>query len=100
MLFHPTVHADNPPETWVVVKVADRCWHLRTKDDVTLQYACKTKREAEALKTSGFYVNLYEKERRWYAGETVDAWKPFRTSRNYPGSPLAQRDADAAMASA
>jgi len=75
MLFKPEDHANNPPETWQVVKVAERCWHLRTKDGGTLD-SQPTKKAAEALKVEGFYVNLYEKERRYYAGEDVPGWKP------------------------
>lgn len=75
MLFKPEDHAANGPETWLVVKATDRIWHLRTKDGGVLQ-SCSTKREAEALRTSGFYVNLYERERRWYGGELIPGLRP------------------------
>jgi len=35
-------------------------------------------REAEDLKTSGHLVDLYNKEGRWYAGEDIPGWRPFR----------------------
>lgn len=77
MLFPAEAHADNPPESWQVVKAADRIWHLTTKDGGVLD-SVKTKREAEALKVSGPYVSLYEKEGKWFAGEPVPGWKPYK----------------------
>lgn len=74
---NPERHADNPPETWRVVKVADRNWQLQTKDGGVLESGRKTRREAEELLTTGFYVDLYDKERRWYAGEPVAQWRPY-----------------------
>lgn len=76
MLFPPETHADNPPSTWTVVRRAPKLYAVVTKDGVELETR-KTKREAAALLTSGFCVDLYEKERRWYAGETVAGWRPF-----------------------
>lgn len=75
-LFFYDDHADNPPETWRVVKVADRLWHLESKEGACLD-SFKTKREAEINRTMGWAVRLYEQERRWYAGESVPSWKPF-----------------------
>lgn len=77
MLFSPDEHAANGPETWQVVKAGERVWHLRTRDGATLEYNIPTKREAEALKTDGHLVRLYEQERRWYAGEHVAGWRPY-----------------------
>jgi hypothetical protein len=73
----PDEHAANPPETWRAVKVAGRCWHLDTAGGVTLGGRYETRRAAEADKVSGFYVRLYEEERRWYAGEPVTGWRPY-----------------------
>ena len=66
MLFSREEHADNGPATWSAVKVADRCWHLVTRSGDVLHYG-RTRRECEELTRSGFYVNLYERERRAYA---------------------------------
>lgn len=75
-------HAANPPESWVAVKVADRAWDLRTKDGVTLgRYP--SKKAAEADKTSGFYTRMYDQERRWYAGEQIPNWKPYKESTRH-----------------
>lgn len=77
MLFSgPEAHAANPPDSWVVVKVVDRCWHLRTKDGGVLETRT-TRRAAEECRTSGFVAELYEKERRWFAGENVHPWRPW-----------------------
>jgi len=72
----PEQHAANPPESWRVVKVAERTWRLTDTEGVTLD-TCTTRRAAELAKVKGFWVNLYEKERRWLAGELVAGWKPY-----------------------
>ncbi len=76
MFANPTEHAANPPSTWVVKKAGEKLWHLCSKDGVVIDRAT-TKKAAEAMKTSGFNATLYEKETRWYAGATVDGWKPY-----------------------
>jgi hypothetical protein len=75
----PEEHAANPPSSWQVVKAGPRLWHLTTRDGGVLKSE-QTKTAAEAERESGFYVNLYEKERRWYAGEPVPGWKPYKES--------------------
>ena len=82
MLFNRDEHRENPPITWVVVKAADRCWHVRTKDGVTLAYDVKTKKVAEEMKITGFLVSLYHKECLWYAGEQVNGWRPSSVERD------------------
>jgi hypothetical protein len=87
MALHRTIeeHDANPPESWQVVKVAPRTWHLRQADhkpgDGPLT-SCETKARAEALKVSGFFVDLYEREGRWMRGEPVAGWKPYRSAVN------------------
>lgn len=71
----PVEHAANPPQTWEVVKVGERLWHLVAAGAVLTSE--KTRREAKRARTEGFYVNLYEKERKQFAGESVDGWKPY-----------------------
>lgn len=66
----PETHAANPPETWVVVKVSERNWHLRDRQGATLERGT-TKRECECAREVGFIRNLYDDETRWYAGATV-----------------------------
>ena len=73
----PEEHAANPPESWQAVKVAAGCWHLTTAAGVALGGSYKTRKAVEADKTSGFFVNLYRQEARWYAGEAVTGWKPY-----------------------
>lgn len=79
MFSSPEEHAANPPSSWLVVKVADRCWHLTTKDGVVLEYGSRGRGKAatEALKAGGHSFRHYEDERRWYAGETVQNWRPY-----------------------
>jgi hypothetical protein len=74
MLFSPEDHPKHPPHTWTVEKRGRR-WALTVGDSVIDTFA--TKREAEENKISGMYATLYEKERRWFAGERVDNWKPY-----------------------
>lgn len=73
-LFMKEDHAANPPETWQVRKVAERRWELFVP--IYGLETFPTKKAAEAAKVSGFLVNLYEKERRYYAGQDVPGWKP------------------------
>lgn len=75
MLFAREDHADNAPSTWTVRK-SGRRWQLCTKDGSVL-HTCDTKREAEGLKTGGFYFDLYNDEGRWFKGEKVRDWKPY-----------------------
>lgn len=72
----PVEHAANPPESWRVEKGVTRLWFLKTKDGVTLE-TFPTKKAAEHAKVESFYVSLYEKESRWYAGEAIPGWKPY-----------------------
>jgi hypothetical protein len=81
MLFPPETHAENPPATWRVGKCGRR-WSLTDAAGAVLE-SFDTKRAAEAARTSGHSAELYEKERRWYAGENVPGWKPSP----YPKSP-------------
>lgn len=69
-------HDAFPPSTWTVAKAAERLWKLVTPDGVVITYT-KTKREALAECEDGFFVRHWEKERRWYAGEHVQGWKPY-----------------------
>jgi hypothetical protein len=72
----PEEHAANPPATWTVDKPTDqRLWYLMA-GDVNID-TFPTKRAAEAAKVSGWLVELYDKEARWYAGEVIKHWKPY-----------------------
>ena len=72
----PELHDADPPEKWQVEKVADRCWHLTSSLGYTIA-SYPAKKAAEADKVTGFYVNLYEKEGRWFRGEPVATWRPY-----------------------
>jgi hypothetical protein len=76
MLFMEKDHAANPPSTWLVVKAAPRLWNLTTKDGGVIE-SRTTKKDAESLTQSGWLVSLYEKEGRWFAGESIPGWKPY-----------------------
>ncbi len=73
----PTEHAANPPQSWVVVKVGARRWALKTKVGGPTMDTFATKKQAESAKVEGFYVSLYNRESRWYAGEPIPGWKPY-----------------------
>ncbi len=74
----PAEHAGNPPESWTVTK-AGRVWHLCTAGGGVLG-SYPTRRAAEQDRASGPYVELYADEARWYAGESVRGWKPYRAT--------------------
>ena len=73
---NPEEHAANPPATWQITGKG-RYWHLRTASGGTLD-SFGTKRAAEDARTSGFLVEMYEDETRWYRGESVRNWVPYR----------------------
>jgi len=72
---NPAEHATNPPNTWQVVKVGKR-WHLRTAHG-TMINGYPRRKDAEAACKSGYLVDLYNKEARWYRSETVQGWRPY-----------------------
>lgn len=72
----PEDHAANPPETWKVVKMADRFWALQVSSGGTLN-TFPTKAKAEADRVDGPLVKLYNDEGRWMAGEQVNGWRPY-----------------------
>ena len=51
----------NPPESWEVVKVMDRIWHLRPTGAEYCLGSYPTRKAALADRSSGFYVNLWNK---------------------------------------
>lgn len=79
---NPEEHAANPPETWQVVKVG-RGFAIVTKDvtDADLERGgisylehFERKRDAVAAlngETRSWALTQYEKDARWYAGETL-----------------------------
>lgn len=79
----PEEHAANPPETWSVEKrphggdVLGR-WKIVDANGTTLDFV-RTKAEgiAQIESRSCFSARLWEQERRWYAGEKVEGWKPY-----------------------
>jgi hypothetical protein len=73
----PEEHDANPPESWHVVKAADRVWHLRQGDEPNPLESFTTKHAAEEAKRSGFLFDLYAREGRWMAGENVHPYKPY-----------------------
>lgn len=69
-------HLANGPETWQVVKAAERCWQVRRTDGAVIT-TCKTQKAARAETAGGFYVNLWHKRARWMRGEPMHPWKPY-----------------------
>ncbi len=87
MLFMPSDHATNGPETWKVVRISKRRWGLADKSGHVMQ-GFDTKRDAEQGKSSGHHYDLYIKEGRWIAGEMVSNWKPFSACFNADLTPI------------
>lgn len=73
----PETHRDNPPSTWQVVKASERRWELRAAAVEGVMQSFTTRRQAQEAREAGFFVDLYEKEGRWYAGLPVPGWKPY-----------------------
>jgi hypothetical protein len=71
----PEEHDADPPSGWTVHKHGRR-WQLRSKDGGVFD-TFDTKRQAEAAKTSGRLFDLYQKEGRWFKGETPPGWKSY-----------------------
>lgn len=71
----PEEHDADPPSGWIVRK-SGRKWQLCTSKGGVLD-TFDTKKAAEAAKTSGFNFNLYEKEGRWFKGETPPGMKSY-----------------------
>jgi hypothetical protein len=86
----PEEHAQNPPSSWVVVKLprngrASR-WALTTASEaesftVAPLETFATRRDAEGAKSRGFLFDLWHKDARWYAGEDVGRWKTYAECR-------------------
>mgnify|MGYP006921419761 CR=1 FL=1 len=71
----PKDHDADPPSGWIVRKSGSH-WHLESaKGGVIGTFT--TKREAMAARESGFYFDLYNKEGRWFAGESVSGWVQY-----------------------
>lgn len=85
---NPVTHAAHPPETWVVEKVSDRNWAVKAWPDGPVMDTASTRKGAEAFKAEGWLVRLYEKEHRWYRGETVDGWVPYAPDCTHCGATL------------
>lgn len=77
MYLTPEDHAANPPSSWQVTKAGPRLWRVVDNNGDVIT-TCPTRREAEEEKTSGSYVKLYEKQGRWFRGEHVPGWRPYK----------------------
>lgn len=72
----PEQHDADPPSRWTVHKVTDRRWQLRSSTGGVLD-TFDTKAKAQAAKVSGRLFDLYQREGRWFAGETQPGWKSY-----------------------
>lgn len=90
MMFTKEDHPKYPPESWQVRKHGRKWGLYLTPDAEYPSQTFATKREAEEAKTKGFYVTLYAKEGRWYAGEHIQGWKPFSESWQAKAAPMTQ----------
>lgn len=79
----PEEHAANGPATWQVVKIEAGFWAIAQAGTDPVNNAGDridtfgTKAKATAALTEGYAFDLWHKERRWYAGESVNGWKPY-----------------------
>lgn len=103
----PEEHADNPPETWRVVKYG-RGFAIVTKDVTdddlarggvsALDYH-ERKRDAVAAlnpETPGWALTAYERDARWYAGETPAgqrSWAECKADQERAAQRKAEREA-------
>jgi uncharacterized protein YbdZ (MbtH family) len=69
-------HEANPPETWSIVKVADRCWHVVDARGAVLQSE-KTRRACLDQVECGWLATAYAKEGRWMRGETPPGHRSY-----------------------
>jgi hypothetical protein len=79
MLFGKEQHEQNHPRTWTVER-RGRKFHIVTTDGLSLD-SFETKRAAIQATQSGFLVDLYHKETRWFAGESVPGWRPYAEAK-------------------
>jgi len=70
----PEEHAAHPPASWQVIHAGQRSWNLETAPGVAI-HTYRTREAAEAAKVSGQWVDLWERESRWYAGEAIPHWR-------------------------
>jgi len=93
----PEEHDADPPSGWTVRKIADRRWQLLARNGAVLD-TFLTKKEAERGKTCGFVFNLYQKEGRWFKGETPAGWRPYaaviRDDNQLPGLTVSTEEHD------
>jgi hypothetical protein len=75
MLFGKDRHQENHPTTWKIQR-RGRKFHIVTKDGVSLD-SFTTRRAAEKASQSGWLIDLYDKETRWFAGESVPGWRSY-----------------------
>lgn len=78
----PEEHAANGPDTWRVEKVRDGLWAILTAHgDPQLAgdrlETYPTRKSAMVGLEDGWAAGLWEKERRWYAGESIPGWKTW-----------------------
>jgi len=82
----PVGHAENPPETWSVEKIAPRTWVISTGVSSYARISSYgTKRAAQdAIDYS--WAPLYNRETAWYEGSTLLGWRPYepRPCKNHP----------------
>lgn len=74
-LFTKPEHASNSPATWTVRKHGSK-WGVFAANQSNPIDTFTTRAAAIEATTHGRLVDLYEKERRWYAGDNVLGWKP------------------------
>lgn len=104
----PEEHAANGPDTWRVEKVRDGLWAILTahgdpqNPGDRLETYPTRKSAVEGLE-HGWAAGLWEKERRWYAGEPVRGWKTWaecKAEQERIAQRVAQRKAEREAASA
>lgn len=64
-------HFANGPETWHVVKRAERSWHVVNGAGDTVEYAT-SKRDATERLNTGSYRHIWRSKDEWYRGTSRD----------------------------
>ena len=75
-------HLENPPSTWEVHKVGPRMWALTVSGDRFTLNVYGTRTAAQSARVGGFMFDLYNKETRWYAGESIPGWRDYADVMN------------------
>lgn len=78
----PELHAANPPESWEIRRIArgrsvTYCIIIQAGGNPVDTFGTRRDAESTVSNPDSWLRRMYEKERRWYAGESIPGWEPF-----------------------